>query len=116
MELAHRKARLRSSADAAWEALEQLERDVKERWSDALKKAYGGRKSNHLGPELKLALERVKEADDAWRQARDAAEATFDEAERRLSASMAREGAEQAILAWQLTERAIRRAEALARR
>ena len=110
------KRRLRSSADAAWEALEELERKVKERWSDDLKNAYRGKNSNHLDPELRLALERMKEADAEWRQARETAEATFDEAERRMSTTMAREGTEQAINAWELTERAIRRAEALARR
>ena len=110
------KRKLRGSADAAWEALEELERQVKERWSDDLKRAYRGKNSNHLDPELKLALERMKEADAEWRKARETAEATFDEAERRMSTSMAREGTELAINAWELTERAIRRAEALARR
>ena len=49
-------------------------------------------------------------------QARLDAEATFDEAERRLSADMARQGAQKAIDSWALREKAIRRAEALARR
>jgi hypothetical protein len=102
------KRRLRTTADAAWEALEGLERKVKAAWSDDLKKAYRGKSTEP-------ALQRMKEADEAWRAARITAEATFDEADRRMSTSMAREGAAQAIEAWELTEKAIRRAEALGR-
>ena len=50
------------------------------------------------------------------RQARDAAEAQFDEADRRMSTSMACEGAQMAIDAWEMREKVIRKAEALARR
>jgi hypothetical protein len=110
------KPRLRSTADAAWEALEGLERKVKSGWSDELKKAYRGRDGRGLDAELEVAVRRMKQADEAWRTARDTAELTFDEAEQRVSTSLAREGAQQAIEAWELTERAIRRAEALARR
>jgi len=111
-----KKGRLRSTADAAWESLEECDRKVKDRWSEDLKKAYQGKNSNHLDPDLKLAVERVREADEVWKAARETAEATFDEADRRMSTSMACEGAQQAIEAWELTEKAIRRAEALARR
>src|SRR4051812_27938159 len=102
------KSRLRSVADAAWEALEEQERRVKDQWSDDLKSAYRGRNSNHLDAGLKLAVQRVKEADEAWKVARILAEATFDEADRRMSTSMACDGAQQAIEAWELTEKAIR--------
>ena len=110
------KHRLRTTADAAWEALEEQERKIKGAWGDDLKKAYRAKHSNGLDPDLTLALERMKQADEAWAEARIKAEATFDEAERRMSTGMAREGAQQAIQAWELTEKAIRRAEALARR
>jgi len=110
------KRRLRTTADAAWEALEGQEKKVKAAWSDDLRKAYRAKDGNGLDPELKLAIERMKEADKAWRDARITAEATFDEAERRMSTGMARDGAAQAIEAWELTEKAIRRAEALGRR
>jgi len=110
------KRRLRTTADTAWEALEGCERKVKGSWSDELKKAYRGKDGKDADPDLKLAIERMKEADAAWRAARVTAEATFDEAERRMSTSMACEGAQQAIEAWELTEKAIRRAEALGRR
>jgi hypothetical protein len=54
--------------------------------------------------------------DEEARQARDAAEAQFDEADRRLSTSMACEGAQMAIDAWEMREKVIRKAEALARK
>jgi len=110
------KRTLRGTADAAWQALEEQDRKVKGRWSDALKKAYAGKNSNHLDADLRVAVQRVREADEAWKAARARAEATFDEADRRMSTSMACEGAQQAIEAWELTEKAIRRAETLARR
>ena len=110
------KGRLRRTADAAWESLEEQDRKVKDRWSEDLKKAYQGKNSNHLDPDLKLALEQVREADEKWKSARATAEATFDEADRRMSTSMACRGARQAIEAWELTENAIRGAEALAER
>jgi hypothetical protein len=110
------KRRLRSAADAAWEALEEQDRRVKHRWSEEVRKAYQGKNSNRLDPDLKLAVQRAREADEEWKAARETAEATVDEADRRMSTSMACEGAQQAIEAWELTEKAIRRAEAVARR
>jgi hypothetical protein len=107
------KRRLRTTADAAWEALEDVEKQVKGRWSPEIRKAYRAKDGNGLAPEIQLAIEKVKAGDAAWRAARERAEATFDEAERRMNTGMAREGARQAIEAWELTERAIRRAESV---
>ncbi len=110
------KHRLRTAADAAWEALEGQERKVKSTWSEELRQAYRSKNGQEIDPRSHAALQRMREADHAWRQARATAEATFDEAERRMSTSLARQGAAQAVEAWELTERAIRRAEALAAR
>jgi len=114
------KRRVRATADKATDALGYLEKRVKASWSDDLKRAYrdlsANGKARNVDPELKAAMERVKEADEAAYNARMDAEATFDEAERRLSTDMAREGAQKAIDAWVLREKAIRRAEAVARR
>jgi hypothetical protein len=113
------KRRVRSTADKATDALGALEKKVKAAWSEDLKKAYrdlsGNGKAGKIQSDLKLALERIRQADDAAYDARMDAEATFDEAERRLSADMARAGAEKAIEAWELREKAIRRAEAVGR-
>jgi len=131
------KSKVRASADRAVDALAEAERKVKASWSDDLQKAYrevealaslnGNLKSKRryekaqqeakdIDPEIKRAVERVKEADDTAERARLDAEATFDEAERRLDTDMAREGAQKAIDSWELREKAIRRAEAAGRK
>jgi hypothetical protein len=131
------KGRVRAASDRAVDALSELERKVKASWGEDLKKAYrelqteasadgdsrrrrqyekAKEEAKDIDPEIKRAVERVKAADDKAYQARMDAEATFDEAERRLSADMARRGAEKAINSWELRETAIRKAEALARR
>jgi hypothetical protein len=131
------KRRVRIAADNATDALNNLEREVKAAWTEDLNKAYrelvaeaavdGHAKSRHrlekareeakdIDPRVKLAVKRVKEADDVAEDTRLDAEATFAEAERRLSASMAREGAQRALDTYDLHEKAIRKAESLARR
>jgi len=118
------KKRARRTADAAWEALEACEESVRAGWAEEWQQSYldlsanGHRKSRRaaLDPELKAALERLAQADLEAREARDAAEAQFDEADRRMSASMACEGAQMALDAWELREKFIRKAEALGRR
>jgi hypothetical protein len=113
------KKRARTTADAAWEALEACEEKVRARWAEEWKQAYGHPKSQRfaaLEPEAKSALDHLHNEDEAARQARDAAEAQFDEADRRMSTSMACTGAQMAIDAWELREKVIRKAEALARR
>jgi hypothetical protein len=113
------KKHARTTADAAWEALEACEEKVKAEWPEEWRKAYGHPKSRGhaaLDPEVKAALERLHETDEEARQAHDAAEAQFDEADRRMSSSMACQGAQMAIDGWELRETFIRKAEALARR
>lgn len=119
------KPRVRKTADRANDALDRLERTVKARWSDELKAALrelSGRDTRRhqktqqppqtTDPEIRLLLEKIKAADDAARRARMDAEETFDEAERQLSTSLAREGCKKAIHSWELHEKAIRKAEA----
>ena len=65
--------------------------------------------------DLKAAAKRVKEADEEAEAARLDAEDTFDVAERKLSAGLAREGARKALQSWDLRESAIRKAEAAKR-
>jgi hypothetical protein len=113
------KKHARTTADAAWEALEACEEKVKAGWNEEWREAYGHPKSRRyaaLPPEVKDALERLHKDDEEARQARDAAEAQFDEADRRMSTSMACTGAQMAIDAWEMREKVIRKAEALARR
>ena len=96
------KPRARRAADAAWDALEKYEKKVKAGWSPDRKKAF--REDG--------ALQR---ADERAEQAHIDAEAQFDEADRHLSAAMAREGAQMAIDAWTMRERFIRRLETFGR-
>jgi hypothetical protein len=115
------KRRARQTADAAWEALDEYEKKVKASWGQELKKAAatngnGRAKRSDVDPELKLALQRLKTADEEAYKARMDAEAQIDEADRRLSTSMAREGAQMAIDAWAMREKLIRKMEALGRR
>jgi hypothetical protein len=63
-----------------------------------------------------LVAKKIKEMDDEAYRARVKAEETFDNAERQLSTSLAREGCRQAIQSWDLYEKAIRKATELLRR
>jgi len=131
------KRRVRQTADRAWEALDQCEEKVKASWSDGIRKAYreleaqaaanaDGRakrsyekareEAKDIDPEIKTAVQRLKQADEEAYKARMDAEAQFDEADRKLSSSMAREGAQMAIDAWLLREKFIRKMEALGRK
>lgn len=123
------KPKVRETADRANGALDRLERSVKQRWSAEDKAAYKsvsakpsghGRHTEEAVPESGAldqripVLEKVLEAHAAARRARADAEETFDEAERQMSTSLAREGCKKAIHSWELHEKAIRKAEAVA--
>ena len=131
------KKRVRRTADIAWEAFDELEKDVRSAWSDDLNKAYaelaaeaevkeGGapakrkyekarKEAADVDPKIKALAQKQKEIDDeAWR-VRMQAEDMFDEAEKRLSTSMAREASQVAIDAYNLREKAVRKAETAAR-
>jgi hypothetical protein len=123
------KKRVRQIADRATEALNQAEMKVKAAWTEEYKSAYDvlldeeqkskttrGRKGGPaIDPEILSMVRGVKEADDVAETKRLDAEDTFDEAERRLSTDMAREGARKALETYDLHEAAIRKAEAAAR-
>ncbi len=112
------KRRLRETADAAWSALGEAEKKVKAAWPDELRLAYDELDSagkRRTKSELRAVAQRIKEADDEAYRAHMEAEDIFAESERRLSTAMARQGAARAIEAWELTEKAIRQAEAAGR-
>ncbi len=127
------KGRVREVADAATVALNDADRKAKAGWCDDLKRAYQdllahekpnhGRRSHsaplspsaNIATEVTLTAKRIKEADDAAERARLDAEDTFDEAERRMSTDLAREGARKALQTYDLREAAIRKSEAAAR-
>ncbi len=124
------KRSVRETADKANAALDGLNRKIKASWPDELKAAYkefhaqtrSGAKKRQAQPDpqepmqldskLKTFFEKVKQADDKAHRARMDAENTFDEAEKILNTSLAREGCQKAIDSWILHEKAIRLAEA----
>ncbi len=131
------KRKLRTTADRAWEALDEAEKQVKDAWNDDLKAAWreleaqaaaegnprakrqyqkAREEAEGVAPELKLAARRLMDAEAEAHAAHMQAEETFDEADRRMSTSMACEGARQAIDAWEMREKVIRKAESLGRK
>lgn len=123
------KKAVRKSADQANAALDHLNQAIKQRWPETFRVAYealraqapgrnnGNNQHNSLSQavdsEVRLIVKKIKEADDEAYQARMDAEDTFDQAEKQLSTSLARDGCRKAILSWELHERAIRKAEAV---
>jgi len=114
------KKRVRKAADKANDTLWTLQKAVQAAWPDELKSAYAelgdghqkSAKSSSAVAELKPLAHAVKHADDEAYQAHLDAEETFDKADKRLSTSLAREGARKAIRSWELYEEAIAKAEA----
>ena len=112
------KKRVRKTADRANDALDQLSEETKLLWPDELRAAYtalaqNAKPAKQPDAEIPNAVKQVKRADDESFRAHMDAESTFDEAERQLSTSMAREGCRKAIYSWELHEKAIRLAERL---
>jgi hypothetical protein len=124
------KKTVRKAADQANAALDQSSQSVRERWPQPMRSAYEGlaprsndtankrgqpRASAELDAESMRAITQSREKDDEAYRARMDAEKTFDDAEKQLSTSLAREGCRKAILSWDLHEKAIRKAETLIR-
>jgi hypothetical protein len=128
------KKRVREVADQARAALDECEMKVKLSWGDEYKIAYnqlvtenseGKRPRKHAkgngqvvkisDPKILATVKRIAEADDEAYTAHENAEDVFAEAERKMSTSLAREGARKALEAYDLHEAAIRKSELLAR-
>ena len=122
------KSRLRDAAKQADGAFDELEKKIKQSWSEELKRAYRELedadpdhehseeldRSIEISPEIRALAKEIKVAHDAANQARVRAEDTFAVAESRLNISMALDGTAQAIESWELKEKAIQKAEAAA--
>jgi hypothetical protein len=113
------KKRVRRLADDANAALDVAEKEVKAHWSAKLTAAYASLKPAEKkngdaaahDAQLLAQAKKIKEADELAYRVHMDAEDTFDEADRKLSTSLAREGSRKAIDSWELHEAAIRRAE-----
>jgi|SRR5579862_1478024 len=130
------KKRVRELADKARGALDDIEMKTKLTWSDDYKIVYNSLVNENGNPKRQrkavkdqkngkpakgdakvlAVVSRVKEADDQAYNAHEDAEEIFAEAERKMSTSMAREGAKKALEAYDLHEAAIRKAEEVASR
>ena len=124
------KKRVRQTADAANAILDEWSQAVKESWPESVRVAYetlaapasGSLKnaqshrsstSSPTNGEAFSIAKKIKQADDEAYRARINAEDTFDDAEKKLSTALAREGCRKAIQSWELQEKAIRKAEAI---
>ena len=122
------KKRVRKTADLANDALDRMSLAVQEGWPAGVRAAYAAlatpgngksaaRESQQDSPpidaEMSLIVKKVKEADEQAYRARMDAEKAFDDAEKQLSTSLAREGCKKAIHSWDLHEKAIHKAEAV---
>ncbi len=127
------KRRVRATADKARSALDECENRIKARWSEALKSAYAdlaaasdaeddpfaaaerqfaASNAQPVPEEIRELARRVKQADDESTRAHMTAEDTFAQAERRLSVTLSKRGAAEAIRAYDLNYKAIEEAEA----
>jgi hypothetical protein len=122
------KKRVRKTADQANAALDRVSEELRQSWPDDIKNAYnalgadkaGSGPNGHTGQKARVRdskefviARQLKDADEQAYRARMGAEKTFDDAEKRLSTSLAREGCQKAILSWELHESAIRQSEKL---
>ena len=126
------KPKVRKIADLATEALNNAEDSVKATWSDDLKLAFnylatqeddapkarknGKAASKDIDPDLLAVARGVFEADEETETMRLDAEDAFAEGERKLSIALAKEGARKALATYDLHEKAIRKAEAAAKK
>jgi len=123
------KSKVRQTADRANDALDHQNRAIKARWSNEVKTAFKKLSASKHAPgqhvednhqpggansDLGLLIVEIIKADEAAHRARMKAEEAFEEAERQMSTSLAREGCKKAIHSWELHEKATRKAEALA--
>ena len=114
------KKRVRRTADLANAALDQASQAIRGRWPEAIRSAYDALIAQRpvpvkTDPAATLTASKSHDADDEAYRARMDAEKAFDDAERQLSTSLAREGCRKAIHSWDLHEKAIRKAEVLIR-
>jgi hypothetical protein len=97
------KIKLRSAIETATRALELEVEKAKNSWSREMQRAYReltipeSRRvsTRNINPEVKRTARKLKDAEDELNQATLQAQKTFDEAERELNPSKAREGALQ---------------------
>jgi len=114
------KRKVRLAADNCNDALARAEKRVIESWPDEMRAAYDElgavangkrRRGKKIDADILETVRKIKDALDDAERVRLDAEDIFDRADRALSTSMAKEGTARAIEAWEMREKAIRKAE-----
>jgi hypothetical protein len=118
------KRKVRLAADNCNDALARAEKKVIESWPDEMREAYEElaaeasvkkKRSKKKDAEVLETVRKIKDALDEAERVRLDAEDIFDRADRALSTSMAKDGTFRAIEAWELREKALRKAESAGR-
>ena len=118
------KRKVRLAADSCNDALARAEKRTIEAWPDEMRVAYealgedqaGKKRHKKVDADLMESVRKIKEALDEAERVRLDAEDIFDRADRALSTSMAKQGTFRAIEAWEMREKAIRKAESAAKK
>ncbi len=114
------KRKVRLAADNCNDALARAEKRVIESWPDEMRAAYDDlvaeeqgkkKRGKKIDSDVMETVRKIKDALDEAERVRLDAEDIFDRADRALSTSMAKEGTVRAIEAWEMREKAIRKAE-----
>ncbi len=110
------KKKVRRAADAANAALHAEHDDLKACWPDDLRRAYdaisGKGRPDGIGDDVLRLANQLHQADAKANAAHEQAEATFAEAEKKLSTAIARQGCAEALRSWDLLEKANAKAAA----
>ncbi len=110
------KKKVRRAADAANAALRRQHEELKAEWPADLRRAYetlaAKSKTDGFTEETVQLAKKLLQADTKANAAHEQAEATFAEAEKRLSTMMARQGCAEALRSWDLLEEANAKAAA----
>ncbi len=110
------KKKVRRAADTANSALRSQHEELRAAWPPELLRAYDALKSkstvNEIGKDIVRLAKTLHAADVEADLAHERAEATFAEAEKRMSTAMARQGCAEALHSWDLLEKANAKAAA----
>ena len=115
------KRKVRLAADSCNDALARAEKRVIESWPEDMRAAYdvladdAKKRHKKIDAETLETVRKIKDALDEAERVRLDAEDIFDRADRALSTSMAKQGTFRAIEAWEMREKAIRKAESAAK-
>ena len=113
------KKKVRRAADAANAALQAQHEQLKAAWPADLLQAYDAiamkKNADGLSEQMLRLAKQLYQADTKANAAHEQAEATFAEAEKKLSTMLARQGCVEALRSWDLLEKANEKAAAVSK-